>query len=82
MVRVGGGMKIEKQQPRFLTVADVARMLGRTEGAVRQMQHRRQIPFRRVGRRVVFIEAEIEMLINESPGCRLDEVRDEYARRL
>jgi len=63
-------------KPKFLNVSDVARMIGKSEAAVRQMQYRRQIPFRRLGRRVLFIESEIEQLFVESPGCTLDEVRE------
>lgn len=46
--------------PKLLTVAEVAELLGMTEGAVRNLVYRRQIPHLRVGgRRVRFDAAEI-----------------------
>jgi len=58
----------------FLSVADVAQMLGRSEGAVRQMVWRKQLPHRKVQGRVVFVRSEIETLIERSPGVRLEEI--------
>src|SRR5262245_13865157 len=58
----------------FLSVADVAKMLGRSQGAIRQMVWRKQLPHRKVQGRVVFVRSEIEALIMNSPGVRLDEV--------
>lgn len=42
-----------------VTVAEMAAALGKTPGALYVMCHRRQIPFRKVGRRVMFIPREI-----------------------
>jgi predicted DNA-binding transcriptional regulator AlpA len=61
-------------EKRFLTASDVAEMLGRSEGAVRQMTYRQQLPYRRLGRRVVYLEKEILSMIDRAPGLTLAEV--------
>ena len=58
----------------YLGVPEVAHILGRSEGAVRQMVWRKQLPHRKVQGRVVFVRHEIETLIEKSPGVRLDEI--------
>ncbi|MGI8784619.1 MAG: helix-turn-helix domain-containing protein [Acidobacteriota bacterium] len=60
---------------RLLSAAEVARILGRSEGAVRIMVQRKQLPFRRIGHRVHFLESEIIDLVNNAPGYRLAELR-------
>lgn len=42
-----------------LTVAEVAKALGKKPNAIYLLIHRRAIPFRKVGRRVMFIPEEI-----------------------
>ena len=59
----------------FLNASEVAELLRRSEAAIRQMTYRRQLPCRRLGRRVVYIRSEIEQIIDQSPGVRPDEVR-------
>src|SRR5437867_10757121 len=76
MPHVSRGQKRTHNDPlfAFLGVREVAQMLGRSEGAVRQMVWRRQLPHRKVQGRVVFVRHEIETLIEKSPGVRLDEI--------
>ena len=64
----------------FLSYADVAKLLRRSEASVRQMTHRRQIPFRRIGRRVVFIHSEILQMVDSAPGIRLEEIKQRMAQ--
>jgi predicted DNA-binding transcriptional regulator AlpA len=59
---------------RYITSADVAQMLGRSEPAVRQMVWRRQLPFRKVAGRIVFVRSEIEKMIEDAPGVRPEEL--------
>jgi hypothetical protein len=59
---------------KFISLLVVAEMLGRSENAVRQMVWRRQLPFRKVKGRIVFVREEIEKLIENSPGVRLEEI--------
>ena len=60
---------------RLLGVEGAAEMLGRSENAVRRMVERRQIPFRKSGRRVLFLESELRAFIDALPGVSLEEVR-------
>lgn len=59
-----------------LTAAEVGKMLGRSEGAIRQMTFRRELPFRKLGRRVVYLESEIRQMLQDAPGTRLDEIQN------
>ena len=47
----------------------------KTDAAVYQMVARRQVPFRKLGRRVVFFEEELAEMLEQAPGLRLDELR-------
>jgi len=61
---------------RLLDVSETAAMLGRSENAVRRMVDRRQIPFRKSGRRVLFLESELEAFIEGLPGLSLGDLRE------
>ena len=63
------------RKERLLGVEGAAEMLGRSENAVRRMVERRQIPFRKSGRRVLFLESELRAFIDALPGVSLEEVR-------
>jgi excisionase family DNA binding protein len=41
------------------TIPQAAQILGRTEGAIRTMIHRRQIPVTRIGQKRIFISREV-----------------------
>ena len=47
--------------------------LGRTEKAVRKLVERRAIPFKKVGKRVVFDLRELQRWVESFPGVSLDE---------
>jgi excisionase family DNA binding protein len=56
-------------------VKQVSEYLGRSESAVRNMCSRRQIPHRIVGgRRLCFIQDEINEWIMNAPGTKLNEL--------
>ena len=61
---------------RLLDIKDAAELLGRTPHAVYQMVARRQIPFRKSGRRVFFLEQELRGFIDTLPGVSLAEIRE------
>jgi excisionase family DNA binding protein len=61
---------------RLLDVQETAAMLGRSENAVRRMVERRQIPYRKNGRRVLFLESELSEFIEDLPGLSLADVRE------
>ncbi len=44
---------------RLLGVEDAAEMLGRTTHAIYRLVERRQLPYRKSGRRVLFLESEL-----------------------
>lgn len=52
---------------RYMTLADAARFLGKTESALRNRVHRRSIPFGRDGATIVFDRLELERYMK---GCR------------
>ncbi len=60
----------------LLAAPDVAKMLGRSESAIRQMTFRRELPFRKLGRRVVYFESEIMAVIESAPGLRPNEIEE------
>ena len=53
---------------RLLDVLEIAAMLGRSENAVRRMVERGQLPYRKSGRRVLFLESELKAFIEALPG--------------
>ena len=52
---------------KILRPKDVAEMLGITPGGVRMMVYRGQLPARRLGRRIVFLEEELKEALKELP---------------
>ena len=61
---------------RLLDVPETAAMLGRSENAIRRMVERRQIPYRKSGRRVLFLESELKAFIEALPGLPLEDLRE------
>jgi len=52
----------------------VAKFLGRSDGAIRNLAARRRIPFRKAGGRLIFFRNEILEWIDGAPGLRLEEI--------
>jgi hypothetical protein len=52
----------------YLTVKDVAQILGRTEKAIWLMVSRQQLPYRKFGARMVFSAAELQSFLDRLPG--------------
>jgi len=65
----------------LLDVRGAAQLLGTTERAIRHQVARQVLPFRRRGRRVIFLRAELENFINTLPGCSLEEAQNQIKRR-
>ncbi len=57
----------------YLTVAQVAPPLGLTEKAVRQRIARGQLPYKKLGRRVLIPADELEKFLAALPGRNADE---------
>ena len=66
-------------QRRYLDVAGAAVYLGMTEGAVYAAVARLQIPFRRLGRKLVFDIVELDAYMHGLEGV---DVTEAVARRL
>jgi excisionase family DNA binding protein len=60
---------------RLLDIAEAAAILGRSENAVRRMVERRQICYRKSGRRVLFLESELRAFVESLPGLSLEDLR-------
>jgi len=61
---------------KLLSVEEAAEMLGRTIHAIYRLVERRQIPFRKSGRRVLFVESELRAFIEALPGLSLEDLRE------
>jgi excisionase family DNA binding protein len=61
---------------KLLGVEEAAEMLGRTTHAMYRLVERRQIPYRKSGRRVLFVESELKAFIEALPGLPLEDLRE------
>lgn len=60
----------------LLTSAEVAVLLRRkTPAAIRNMVLRRQIPYRKVGGKLLFLRSEIMEMVDKAPGMTVAEWR-------
>jgi len=57
----------------ILDVSTGGKLLGFNEKTTRSKIARKQLPFRRLGGRIVFIKSELIGYINNLPGCRPEE---------
>ena len=60
----------------YLNTAELSKLIGRSEGAIRNLVMRRRIPYRRAGGRLTFIRGEIDKWIDQAPGVRVEELED------
>jgi excisionase family DNA binding protein len=58
---------------KYLTIAEAAPPLGLSEKAVRQKIFRGQLPYRKLGRRVLIPADELEQFLAALPGKTADE---------
>jgi excisionase family DNA binding protein len=63
---------------KYLNTNEAALFLGRTPKAIRRMVERGQIPFRRWGKRIVFVREELEEFVNALPGMRPADIRKRW----
>ena len=64
-------MKISDEE--ILDTNQVARFLNRSPGAIRNLVMRRDIPFRKVSGRLIFLREEIVAWIENAPGVRVED---------
>jgi excisionase family DNA binding protein len=69
------------RQKKVLTVPEAAQELGITERAAWQRVYRKQIPFRRWGRKVVVIADELDNFLKGLPGAQPRRQRRRQRRR-
>ncbi len=60
----------------LMDVSQTATFLGVSEGVVRARVDRRLLPYRRFGRRIVFLKTELEWFLTSLPGCSLKEAKE------
>jgi excisionase family DNA binding protein len=58
---------------KYLSISEVATILGLTPKAIRQRIARGQLPFRRFGRRVLVPTSDLERFMASLPGRTADE---------
>lgn len=61
---------------KLLSVDEAAEMLGRTTHAIYRLVERRRLPFRKSGRRLMFVESELKTFIEALPGLSLEDLRE------
>ena len=67
-------------QKRLLKAADVAELLATSENAVRLLVFRRQIPYLKLNRRVLFDESEIVRWLDSQRRVTPDEALEAVGR--
>jgi predicted DNA-binding transcriptional regulator AlpA len=67
--------------PKYLNTNQLAKLINRSEPAIRNLVLRRSIPFRKVGGRLVFIRSEIEDWIDNANGIRLEDLEKGKEKR-
>jgi excisionase family DNA binding protein len=58
---------------RYLSVKEVAEYLGRTEKSIYISVGRRQLPYRKLGKKLVFDRLEIDKFIAALPGATFED---------
>lgn len=64
----------------YLNTAELSKLLGRSEAAVRNLCMRGRIPYRKPGGRLTFLRSEIDKWIDEAPGVRFEDLEDSNGR--
>lgn len=64
-----------------LNVTSAAAFLGTTEKALRRQVERGRVPFRRLGKKIIFLQSELAAWLEGLPGVTLNEVKAMRERR-
>ena len=59
----------------IMDTKQVGKYIRRSVGAVRNLCMRRQIPYRKVAGRLVFLRSEIDTWVKNAPGVRLEDLK-------
>ena len=65
----------------LLNVTSAARLLGLTPKALRRRIDRRTIPFKKLGRRIMFVQDELWDFIATLEGCSCEEAKNNLIQR-
>lgn len=65
-----------------LDVRNAAALLGMSEKALRHLVERRRIPFRRLGRKIIFLKTELDAWLGSLSGISLQEVKSIHEHEL
>jgi excisionase family DNA binding protein len=57
-----------------LSVKEMAALLGCTKQAVYKQVYRQTLPYRKLGRKVIFLRQEVEAYLNGLPGLQLEHI--------
>ena len=57
-----------------LTTGEAAKLLACSPSALHKLVACRKIPFRKQGKKIVFLRSELEQYLNQLPGYRLEDV--------
>jgi excisionase family DNA binding protein len=57
-----------------LSVKEMAALLGCSEQAVYKQVYRQALPYRKLGRKVIFLRQEVEAYLNGLPGLQLGHI--------
>lgn len=60
---------------KYLNTEQCSTLIGRSEGAIRNLVLRRAIPYRKPAGRLLFVESEIRAWVEGSGGLTLEELR-------
>ena len=63
---------------KYFNVDEAADFTGRTPDAIRRMVERGQIPYRKWGKRVIFVREELEEFLDNLPGLRPADVKKRW----
>lgn len=63
-----------RQENTWMNTNELALYLRRSPAQIRQMVARRQVPFRKVCGRLLFLESEIDAWIDNQPGLSEEEL--------
>lgn len=61
--------------PAAFDLKTAAAVLGLTEKALRRHVDRRRIPFRRLGRKIIFLTTELQSWLASLPGMSIEEIK-------
>jgi predicted DNA-binding transcriptional regulator AlpA len=64
-----------QQSPKILNLKECSLYLRRSESSLRNLILRRQVPFKKLGGRLVFLKDELEAWIQTSPGVSLEQLQ-------